>query len=303
MHPLFFTLSNIYGEVRMKATTHAWSCAAFMPIPKFDVHPDYQTVLAALVWHMCMDKITTNLKTAARSGEYMPDPSGQIRWGFTPLVAWTADLPEQQLISAVAKSGSPWSLASTKEFGDSSPHTPRHGSHTLQTLYDISQSVDPWDIHKFQAECKKHNLLGVNLPFWRDWHLSEPSVFLVPEILHSCHKFFFDHPLNWCKNVVGKAELDARYRALPTRVGVRHFTKGVSHVDQMTGREHREIQKTIVANIAGAAPPAFVRAIRHLIDFIYQAQSPRHTDMSVATMAYMLQQFHAYKNAVLEAHA
>jgi hypothetical protein len=108
-----------------------------------------------------MDKITANLKTAARSGEYMPDPSGQLRWGFTPLVAWIADLPEQQLISGVAKSGSPWSLASTKEFGDAFPHPPRLGSHTLQTLHHISQSTDPWDIHRFQVECKKHNLLGV----------------------------------------------------------------------------------------------------------------------------------------------
>jgi len=185
MHPLFFTLGNINSKVWMKATSHAWSCTAFMPIVKFDVHPDYQTILSARIWHMCMDMITATLKSAAKTGVILPDPSGTLRWGFTPLVAWIADLPEQQLISGVAKSGSPWSLATTKEFGDGFAHTPRHGSHTLKTLHDISCTVDPWDIHKFQVDCKKHNLLGVNLPFWRDWHLTDPCIFLVPELLHT----------------------------------------------------------------------------------------------------------------------
>ena len=43
--PLFLTISNIFSEVRQKATAHAWCCAAFIPIPKFNVHPDFQSIL------------------------------------------------------------------------------------------------------------------------------------------------------------------------------------------------------------------------------------------------------------------
>ena len=47
MHPLFITIGNINSNIRMKATSHAWQCVAFIPMPKFEVHPDYQTILQA----------------------------------------------------------------------------------------------------------------------------------------------------------------------------------------------------------------------------------------------------------------
>ncbi|EGN94995.1 hypothetical protein SERLA73DRAFT_26649, partial [Serpula lacrymans var. lacrymans S7.3] len=108
MHPTFFTLANINSEVRMKATSHAWMCKAIMPTPVFcDVHSEIQTLLEAWLWHRCMDIISCNLKHAAKYGQLAPDPHGVIRATFTPLVAWTADLPEQQLIACTSKSASP----------------------------------------------------------------------------------------------------------------------------------------------------------------------------------------------------
>lgn len=303
MHPVFLTLANINGDVRMKATAHAWACVAFLPIPQFNVNSDYQTILQSRVYHTCIDRVFSGLKRAAKFGEMMADPSGILRWSFTPLVAWVADLVEQQLIAGVAKSASPISLATTHEFGDGTTHPPRHGSHTLQLLYDISKQsgIDPWELGKFQTECKKFGLLGVHLPFWRDWTFVDPAVFLVPEILHTCHKFFFDHIFKWCKEIVGKLELDARYKSLHPRVGIRHFGSGVSHVKQMTGREHREIQRTIVPVCQGAAPPGFIRALRAMVDFLYQAQAPRHTDSSIPQMMASLQDFHNEKGEVLNA--
>jgi len=93
--------------VHIKATLHAWNLVAFMPIPKFDVHPDYQTILQARVWHKCVNIVCASLKIATCTGIYIPDPVGDLRYCFTPLVAYTADLPEQQLIVAVSQSSSP----------------------------------------------------------------------------------------------------------------------------------------------------------------------------------------------------
>jgi len=87
------------------------------------------------------------------------------------------------------------------------------------------------------------------------------------------------------------------------RVGVCHFASGVCHVQQMTGREHRDIQRTIVATIAGAAPAGFVRAIQSLIEFIYLAQSPVHTQTSIEQLKVALQDFHANKHFITEAEA
>ena len=303
MHPLFLTIGNIRSDVRMKANSHAWSLVAFMPIPKFKAHPDYQTILQARVWHKCMDIICANLKISAHMGEYMPDPVGDLRYCFTPLVAYTADLPEQQMIAGVAQSSSPVTLARTSQFGDGIPYPPRDALHTLQQLFEIAQQVNVWDVAEFLKRCKERGLLGVHLPFWRNWMLSDPSIFLVPELLHTCHKFFFDHLFKWCKEVIGALELDARYKSMHKRVGIRHFASGVCHVQKMTGREHRDIQRTIVAVIAGAAPVGFVRAIRALVNFIYLAQNPVQTQASIEKLKATLNDFHANKHFVTEVEA
>ena len=71
----------------------------------------------------------------------------------------------------------------------------------------------------------------------------------------------------------------------------------------MTGREHRDIQRTIVTTIAGAADPDFVRTIRAFVDFLYRAQSLSFTASSIQTMEQSLSEFHSYKDAVLRAGA
>ncbi|KAG1726381.1 hypothetical protein EDB19DRAFT_1897642 [Suillus lakei] len=209
----------------------------------FKVHPEYQTIPQAIPWHKCMDLIFANLKTAAAS-----------------------------MIAAVSKNASPLTMATQKEFGDGTLHPPRTGLHTLQLIVDISRTVDPWDLDKFQKAAKAAYLSGVHMPFWRDWI----------EILHTGHKFFFDHPLNWVKET---------HKWIRTR----HFTKGVTHVKQMTGCEHRDIQHTIVASIAGAAPPRFIHAIRSLVDFIYLAQN--------LSMAQALSDFHSLKDTIVDTQA
>ena len=50
--------------------------------------------------------------------------------------------------------------------------------------------------------------------------------------------------------------------------------KGISKLKQVTGREHRDVQRYSIGVIAGAAPRNFVIAICALMNFCYLAQSP-----------------------------
>ncbi|KAG2084184.1 hypothetical protein BD769DRAFT_1632983 [Suillus cothurnatus] len=252
MNPVFLTISNIDSDIRSKATLRAWRCIAYMPIAKFRVHPDYQTVLQARLWHKCMDLVLANLKAAALDRCFMPDPSRYIRYAFTPLVAHV---------------------------------------------------FDPWDLDRFQKAAKAVNLSGVHMPYWCDWIYACPSVFLAGEILHTCFKFFADHPLQWTKEAVGAHELDNRFIVQHKWVGMRHFAKGVTHVKQMMGCEYREIQRTIIASIAGAISPQFVHAIRAIVEFIYLAQNPVHSPEMLRAMERALSDFHVCKGAIIEAKA
>jgi len=286
----------------MKATSHAWACVAYTPTLEFLTHPDFHSVLEARVWHRCVDIVCTGLKLAARVGTFMSDPTNLTRYCFTPLVAYTADLPEQLMIACVTKSVSPVTIAEKNQFGDGILYAPRDGELTLQKLHELCQQIDPWRLQEFLAEAKKHNLSGVQLPFWRNWRFSNPSIFLIGELLHYGHKLFFDHPFKWCKVLLGHNEIDVRYRIQHKRVSVRHFNR-VSHVSQMTGREHRDLQRTIVPTIAGLADPDFVRAIRAIVDFLYRAQAATFTPSSIRAMEESLQEFHSFKGAILRAGA
>ncbi|KAG1753235.1 hypothetical protein EDB19DRAFT_1892662 [Suillus lakei] len=252
MHPLFLTIGNIQSNVRMKATSHTWHCVAFMPTPTFLVGSNYQMLLQSQLWHRCMDFVSTNLKVAARIGEFMANPSAQ------------------------------W--------------------YTYARIRDLCDKIDPWNLHPFVNEAKKLHLSGIHLQYWRNWRFANPAKFLTPEVLHALHKFFFDHVLKWIKEVMD-LELDMCFRSQHKRIGIHHFGSGVSHVKQMTGREHRDIQRTIVPTLWGAAPPDFLRAVHAMINFIYLAQNPIHTAMSINAMTSVLSEFHAFKGAILVAEA
>jgi hypothetical protein len=250
-----------------------------------------------------MDKAFARCKKAAIAGYFMADPRGHLRLSFPLLVAWIADLPEQHLISAVANSASPLSHAVTTQFGDAFCHPPRRGEETIKLIQDLTSLVDPWKLADFQDKGKELGLSGVHLPFWRDWFLADPYHFLVPEILHTCHKFFYDHPFQWCVNAIGALELDSRFKSLHPRVGFCHFNNSVSHVKQMTGHEHRDIQRSIMPVIASAVPPSLLCAIRALVDFIYQVQSPLLPESAISSFVEALQEFHDEKEAITVAGA
>ena len=233
----------------------------------------------------------------------MADPFSNIRYCFTPLIAWTADLPEQQMIACTSKNASPVTLATLKEFGDAERRPTRTRAHTLELIHNVGGNINPWLLNSFQKMAKTFLLSGVHLPFWRDWLHSEVSTLLIPEVLHTLHKLFFDHLLEWCKEVLGKDELDACYKVHHKCIGVRHFASGISKVKQMTGREHHDIQRTIVAMIASATPPEMVQSIRALVDFIYLAQCHVHTELSIQRMEASLAEFHMTKAAIITAGA
>ncbi|KIK94715.1 hypothetical protein PAXRUDRAFT_11883 [Paxillus rubicundulus Ve08.2h10] len=241
MHLVFITLGNIQSDVRMQATSHAWRCVAFVPTPTFDIHPDFQTLLSSCLFHQCMDMVFDSLKKAALHGVAMTDPFGHIHNCFTPLVTYIADLPEQQLIACVSKNVYPVTTATLYQFGDQNPHPPHTGKDMLKQIEDLCRVVNPWDIVNFQKKAKLLKLHGVHLPFGQNWKFEDPIYFLNGKILHTFHKFFFDHALAWCKEASGKHILDTQYKTQHKCVGIRHFTSGVCHIKQMTGREHQDI--------------------------------------------------------------
>ena len=131
----------------------------------------------------------------------------------------------------------------------------------------------------------------------------EPSQFLPPEPLHHWHKAFWDHDAKWCIRAIGDEEIDLRFSLLQPCVGFRHFKAGISLLKQVTGRDHRNVQRYIVPIIAGAVPKEFVLCIRALSDFQYLAQSHSINNHTLSDISDALALFHRYKQAILDAGA
>ncbi|KAH9165648.1 hypothetical protein EDB89DRAFT_2116030 [Lactarius sanguifluus] len=265
-HPLLISLANLLMDFRMKGTNHAFLLLVLLPVPNF-IHKDSKTrgILENRMVHECLDFILTPLKKAAQFGIMMSDPLGY------------------------------------KQFGDPFRHEPRIASTTLAQLHAIEARVNPWHLNAYIKEAMKVRLNGVHRPFWRDWALSEPSKFFTPEPLHHWHKMFWDHDAKWCIRTLKGAEIDYRFSILHPHTGFRQFCEGVSKLKQVTGREHRDIQRYIVAIIADAVPSDFFIAIRSLADFRYLAQAPEISEQDCVNIDSALQSFHDHKSSIVSA--
>ena len=301
-HPLYISLANIDLDFQMKSTNHAFLLLALLPIPKF-LHRNSRIngMLESRLIHECLDYILKPLKKAAEVGVMLTDPLGLQRFCYTPLAAFIVDTPESALLAGVAGKTSLVTTASYKEFGDAFRHPPRTADFTLSQLREIESTTNPLDLQLYFRRAQGFRLNGVHRPFWRDWPASDPSKFLTPDVLHHWHKMFWDHDVNWCLNVVGKLEVDFRFSILHPHTSFRHFKEGISKLKQVTGKEHRDIQRYLIPVVAGAVPKNFLRAIRALADFRYYGQACRINKDICRRIEESKNEFHQYKQAILDA--
>ena len=184
-HLLLISLVDITMDFQMKTSNHTFILFALLPVPKF-LYKNRKIcgVLEDCLVHECIDYIMKPLKKAAEIGIMMSDLVSWCRYCFMPLVGAIMDTPKALLYAGITPKISPVTMATYKQFGDSFQHEPWMVSTTLAQLMEVEVAADPWDFASYLPNVKQFCLNGVHRPFWRDWLLAEPLLFLTPKPLY-----------------------------------------------------------------------------------------------------------------------
>jgi len=242
-----------------------------------------------------MSKILFPIVNAGTEGVEMTCADGFVRRIFPILAAYVADFPEQCLVSCCMENRCPRCVVSPNDRGSPIESPLRNVESTLKTLQQHQKGYNP-------PEFETHGLRPVYQPFWHNLpHCDIFSCFTL-DLLHQLHKGIFkDHLVSWCTSLIGKTQLDARFKAMSNFPGLRHFKNGISNVTQWTGTEHKEMEKVFIGVMAGAVNQRTLTIIQALIDFIYYSQIQLQTSKTLAALESCLKIFHTHKDVLIEA--
>ncbi|KAG9093710.1 hypothetical protein FRC06_011404, partial [Ceratobasidium sp. 370] len=100
---------------------------------------------------------------------------------------------------------------------------------------------------------------------------------------------------------MGVKELDAHFTSMTQVAGMTHFGKGISHVQQWTGQESKDMLKQILPMVVGdLKPPELTQLIWSAVDFIYRAHASSMTDSDIDELETTLETCHQLKELMIE---
>lgn len=295
--PIYITIGNIAKSVRRQPSKHATLLLGYLSADGLDhiENDNDRSIMLKRLFHDSMSLILEPLIVAGRDGVQMTCADGLIRRVFPILHSYVADHPEQCLVAGIKHNYCPLCEVDPREKGQLQEFTSRSYERTKDAVDKRFAGVrDP--------AFKKLGLRPVR-PFWLDLPHVDLGTLFPPDILHQLHKGMFQtHLLAWCKKMMTEEELDRRFQALAPFSGLRHFGNGISHLHQMSGKEQKELEKVLMVVIAGSTclPRQAVIAASGLLNFIYLARYPIHTEETLELMTNCLALFHKNKKVFLE---
>ena len=215
------------------------------------------------------------------------------------------DYPEQSLVTCTYNGRCPKCLVPSDQLGDFSRFPPRDHAEMI----DVFSLADE-DISRFHAACRDAGLKPVTHPFWQMLPLVNIFLSITPDVLHQLLQGVVRHLITWLRSPItfGQAEIDARCRSLPPNHHTRLFTNGISGLSgsRITGKEHKDICRILLGLVIqlplpnGQAPSRLVKAVRALLDFVYLAQYPSHTTLTLYRLEESLARFHQNKDIFID---
>ncbi|KAG8761973.1 hypothetical protein FRC11_011835 [Ceratobasidium sp. 423] len=288
--PVYATIGNISKDIRAKPSEHVWVLIGYLPVARlaFIENADRRREKKWDVYHAAMAMIMEPLKVAGEEGIEAVCADGGVRRIYPILTVKIADWPERCTGACSQATRCPVCTIDFRNRGSLVVAPLRTKHQTTQLLLDSRAG--------YQAERKEAGLRPT-WPYWAQLPFANGAHATVPDPLHQIHKGLFKaHLFEWWQNIIGKVELNNRYRALPRSHGVRYFPNGPCSISQWTGIEAREAEKPFLPIIASHTSYRAVFATRVLMDFFFRLHQGQLDENDLARMDEDLRGFHANKD-------
>ena len=283
---------------------HAQVLLAYLPVARLDhmVSESSKRRASQNLFHACMRRVLRVLEPAGAKGVQMKSGDGLVRRCHPILAVYAGDHPEQCLVTCTKSIDCPKG-APSGPLGENVPCHLRDLDNVLEALEEYDPVEQP---REYIAWCNGMGIKPVSNPFWKFLPYANIYQSITPDVLHQLHQGMMKHLISWLQSTFGTAELDHRCRRLPLNHNVRHFSKGISGFSRISGKEHAEISKVLLGIIIGLPLPddhpsdKLLCAVRGILDFLYLAQLPSHTNKTLADMSAALDTFHTNKSIFVE---
>ncbi|THU87904.1 hypothetical protein K435DRAFT_680843 [Dendrothele bispora CBS 962.96] len=305
VYPLYMTIGNIPKEIRKKSSSRAYVLIGYLPTSKLEHISNKTARRRALInmFHSCMQHIVKPLETAGSHGVSMMSGDGATHRGHPILAVYACDYPEQILVTC-ARYGDCADCEIIEEMMGEG--TALYPVRNLAKILHALHTLDTEGPQEFIAACKQARVKPVFDVFWKNLPYSNIFRCITPDILHQLYQGMIKHLKNWVIEAFGEAEIDARCRRLPPNHHVRIFLQGISSLSRITGQEHNDIASFLLSIIidiplpGGFSSVRLVRCVRGLVDFLYLAQYPIHTDQTLILLQDALERFHKDKDIFID---
>jgi hypothetical protein len=305
-YPVYLTIGNIPKEIRCKPSCRAYVLFGYLPTTRLENEANKSSRRRQLanLYHACMSKILLPLKYAGNNGVFMTTGDGFIHRCHPLLACFVGDYPEQVLTTATFTGQCPVCPTSHDDLGDYDRDNPvalREPDRVLDALDSFDE-----DPAGFLQACKAVGVKPIVEPFWRELPYVHIYRSVTPDILHQLYQGVIKHILSWIMKACGATEIDARCRRMPPNHNIRVFMKGISTLSRVTGQEHDQMCRILLGLVidlpllGGLSNIRLIRAVRALLDFLYLARYPVHTDETLELLDDALTQFHDAKGIFVD---
>ena len=248
-----------------------------------------------------MRRIVEPLVNAGTHGCEWASGDGIVRQCHPILAAFVGDYPEQRLVTCCMNGQCLKCVVSLENIDDGILHNERNYQEARDTF--ARSDEHPRNLNE---ACRRIKLKPVFHPFWEDLPYIDIFKSITPDILHQLYQGIIKHLFSWLKTAIGADEIDARCARLPPNHHIRHFAKGISILSRVSGTEHQQISSILLGLVldvqlpSGHSPVRLIRATRALLDFLYLAQYPSHTDDTLQYLEEALQTFHENRSIFVD---